>query len=60
MADDTKDKAADPATPTAGQPLREKPARGVLWAHQPGCTNPANAKGEEDWNCPCGPTVIKG
>lgn len=52
MTDEEPKEKAPPPRP------RQKPDQ--PWAHKPGCTNPANALGQDDWNCPCGPEVIKG
>lgn len=60
MTDDPKPAQPAPAPPQPRAARGPKPPAGTPWAHQPGCTNPANAQGLEDWNCPCGPEVIKG
>lgn len=52
MADTDKPKTEVVAIPRDRPP---KPERGTPWRHQDGCTNPNST----DWDCPCGPEVIK-
>lgn len=53
MADTKSDAPRETVLPKDRPP---RPERGTPWRHQDGCTNPEST----DWDCPCGPEVIKG